>query len=93
MADPIHNRAAALDTPAWDAAAVTPADADLPRAPTQALYIGTDGDVSVQRAGGGVVTFAGLVAGTILPIRVDRVRATNTASGAGRTGILALYHS
>jgi len=87
MADPLFNRSAELDSPAWDAATVTPSnDADLPRAPTRAVYVGSDGSLEVVMAGGGTVTFSGLAAGTILPIRVDRVRATGTA-----TGIVALY--
>lgn len=87
MADPLFNRSAELDSPAWAAATVTPSnDADLPRAPTRAVYVGSDGSLAVVMAGGGTVTFSGLAAGTILPIRVDRVLATGTA-----TGIVALY--
>jgi hypothetical protein len=93
MADPIFNRAAELDSPAWDAAAVTPADANLPRFPTTGLYVGTVGDVAVKMSGGTTVTFAAVPAGTTLAIRVDQVLATGTATGALRTGIVALYHS
>lgn len=88
MADPIFNHAANLESPAWTAAAVTPNDAaDLARVATRGLYIGGDGDVSVVMAGGGTITFAGLLGGSILPVRVDRVRATGTTA----TGIVALY--
>jgi hypothetical protein len=87
MADAIFNRAAELDSPAWSAAAVVPsADADLPLAPTRAVYVGGAGNLAVIMAGGGTVTFSGVAAGTILPIRVDRIVNTSTA-----TLILALY--
>ena len=89
MADPIHNRAAELDSPAWTAAAVTPSDGtDLPTAPTRGLYVGSAGNLVVNMAGGGAsVTFTGVPAGAILPIRVDRVLATSTTASA----IVALY--
>jgi hypothetical protein len=92
MADAMHNVAAGPDSPAWDAAAVTPAnDTDLPRFPTRGLYVGgTGGDVAVYMAGRAsdtAVVFTGVPAGSTLPIRVDRVRVTSTTA----TGIVALY--
>lgn len=89
MADAIYNREAGLESPAWDAVAVTKADANLPRFPTRGLYIGGDGDLVVYMAGRAsdtAVTFSGLTAGTVLPIRVDHVRNATTA-----TNIVALY--
>lgn len=88
MADALFNRDAGLESPAWDAAAVTAADANLPRFPTRGLYVGGAGNVVVYMAGrasDAPVTFVAL-AGTILPIRVDQVRAGSTA-----TSIVALY--
>ena len=88
MSDAAFNASADLTSPAWDAVAVTPADSDLARVATRGLYIGGNGDVAVVMAGGGsAVTFAGVAAGTILPIRVDRVNSTNTTA----TSIVALY--
>ena len=89
MANPLFNRDAGLESPAWTAAAVTPSDgADLPQIATRSLYIGGDGNLVVTMSGGGSnVTFVGLVAGTILPIRVDRVLSTSTTA----TNIVALY--
>ena len=89
MADALLNAQASLESPAWDAVAVTKADANLPRIGTRALYIGGDGDLAVYMSGrtsDTVVTFTGLFAGTILPIRVDQVRDATTA-----TNIIALY--
>ena len=88
MADAIYNRSAGPDSPAWSAVAVTPADADLSRIATRALYVGVGGNVAVVMSdGGAAVTFVGVQAGTILPIRVDRVNSTNTTA----TNIVALY--
>lgn len=88
MADAIENFSAGPDSPAWTAAAVTPSDSvDLTRTATRALYIGGAGNVVVVMSGGGTVTFTGVLAGTILPIRVDRVNATSTTA----TNIVAMY--
>lgn len=46
---------------------------------TRAVYIGGDGDIAVIMAdGGSPVTFVGLTAGTLLPIRISRLMSTNT---------------
>lgn len=87
MADATFNRAAELDSPAWDAVAVTPSDAnDLARVATRALWIGGAGSVSVNMSGAGeAIVFAGVQG--LIPIRVDRVLATGTTA----TNIVALY--
>lgn len=88
MSDWKINAASTLESPAWTAVAVTPADSDLAAMPTKALYVGVAGNVAVVMAGGGsAVTFVGVPAGAILPIRVDRVNSTNTTA----TSIVALY--
>ena len=86
MADAMHNVAAGPDSPAWTAVVITADADDLARIPTRAIYVGgTGGDVTVTMAGGGSVQFTGVAAGTILPIRVDKMTAT-TASN-----VIALY--
>ena len=50
------------------------------------LYIGVTGDVAIKGIGGVAVTFKAVPAGTILPIGVNRVMATNTTA----TNILGL---
>lgn len=88
MADANYNRDANLESPAWDAVALTPADSDLSRPATRALYVGGAGNVKVDMSGTGTaVTFTGVLAGSILPIRVDRVYSTDTTA----TAIVALY--
>jgi hypothetical protein len=44
------------------------------------LYIGGTGNVSVITLGGSQITFAGVPAGTTLPIQVVRLRATGTTA-------------
>lgn len=65
-------------TKAW---AITPNDgADLDLI-TRALYVGGAGDVSViLRDDSGAVTLVAVPAGSLLPIRVKRVRATGTTA-------------
>lgn len=45
-----------------------------------ALYVGGSGDVTVRTIGGTTLTFTGVPAGMILPIRCDQVRAATTAT-------------
>lgn len=69
-----------------NAVAVTPSDSTV-LAPTQCLYVGTTGNVAVVTVGGQTVTFTGVPAGTVLPIRCTKVNATNTTAST----ILALF--
>ena len=63
---------------ASDAVAVTPSDTAENNC--HGLYIGTGGDVAVKGIGGVAVTFRNVPAGSILPILVNRVMATNTTA-------------
>jgi hypothetical protein len=72
--------------PARTALAVTPSDsADLTLI-ARALYVGGAGNLSVDTVGGDTVSFVGVQAGSFLPVRVRRVRATGTTA----TNIVAL---
>ena len=83
----LSDRTPGIDAPAANAAAVTPNDsADLTNV-SRSLYVGGAGNVKVDMADVGTVTFTGVPAGTILPIRVKRVYATGTTA----TTILVLY--
>lgn len=75
--------AAALDTPAEKAIAVTPSDgADLATV-SRALYVGVAGNVAVILSGdSAAVTFVGVAAGSVLPLRVKRVMSTNTTANS-----------
>jgi hypothetical protein len=85
--DTFKDHAATLMSPARDALAVTPSDAQPLAAVTRALYVGQGGDLAVVMAGGQTVTFQGLPAGSLLPVRAARVRATGTTAA----GIVALW--
>lgn len=79
--------ASGYDAPASNAFAVTPADdANLTHA-ARALFVGGAGAVKVDTLGGDTVTFTGVVAGSILPVRVLKVYATGTDA----TNIVAVY--
>lgn len=76
-----------LDSPAENAAAVTPNDgADLTTA-TRYVYIGGAGAMKVDMVGGQTVTFTGLLAGNVYRLRVTRIYATGTTV----TNIVALW--
>lgn len=74
------------DAPGIDAAAVTKSDATVLNE-TRGIYVGGAGDVAVRMISGNSVTFVGVQAGTLLPIRVDKVLST----GTNATSIVAIY--
>lgn len=78
-------RSADATVSAHAAAAVTPSDSTDIR-PTRAVYVGGAGDVKVDMASEGTVTFVGVNAGTVLPIQATRVYATGTTA----TNLVAL---
>ncbi len=84
----MYSGAGGVDWPATHAEAVTPnTDNDLPNnLVTRGLWVGGAGDLVVILAEDtAAVTFTGVGAGQLLPIRVKRVLATSTC-----TGIVAL---
>ena len=69
-------------SPARSASTVAPNDTlDLPFV-SRALYVGQAGALSVEMADGGFVTFENVPAGSMLPIRVAKVRASDTTASA-----------
>lgn len=82
MPDPFSDHAPGLESPATNGFAITPADgADL-SATTRAIYVGGTGALAVTLSSGNDVSFAGLPAGTLLPVRIRRVKATGTTATA-----------
>lgn len=78
-------RSADATVSAHAAAAVTPSDsADI--RPTRAVYVGGSGDVKVDMASEGTVTFVGVPSGTLLPIQATRIYSTGTTA----TNLVAL---
>jgi len=87
MADQHSSFVEGLTSPADNAAAVTPNDSTDLAFTSRALYVGGAGNIVVTMAGGGDVTFTAVPAGSILPIRVSRVKSTSTTA----TSIINLY--
>jgi hypothetical protein len=74
--------------PAPSAVAVAPNDATIFPQPTRGLYVGGAGNVAVRMLEGqNAITFMNVPAGTLLPIRVDKV----LLAGTSATFILAVY--
>ena len=69
-------------SPARSAMTIVPSDStDLPHV-SRAIYVGQGGDLTVEMADGDVTTFEAVPGGSVLPIRVKRVRNTATTANA-----------
>jgi hypothetical protein len=79
--------ASGYDAPASNAFAVTPADGSNLTHAARALFVGGAGNIKVDTLGGDTVTFTGVVAGSILPVRILKVYSTDTTA----TNIVAVY--
>lgn len=74
--------------PARSAAAVTPHDTNALANVSKALYVGGAGNIACRLVDASTdVTFTGIPAGTVLPIRVSHVRSTSTTA----TSIVSIY--
>lgn len=88
MADKLQYSADAATSPARNASAVTPHATNALANVTKGLYVGGAGDIACRLIDDSAdVTFVGVPAGAVLPIRVSHVR----VSGTTATNILALY--
>jgi len=79
MPDLFEENMTALDSPATNHFAITPADSDLAVTP-RAIYCGSSGTVVIRDFGNVDVTYT-VNAGTYLMIRAKQVRAASTATG------------
>jgi len=88
MTDTFQSWRPGLESPAVNAFSVTPNDsADLANS-TRGIYVGVSGDIKIDTVGGdSAVTFVGLAAGIIHPIRAKRIYATDTTA----TSIVGVY--
>lgn len=82
MQDTFKNHSRSLISPPEHAVAIVPDDQEPLSVVTRALFVGVGGDVAVRMFGGDVVTLANVPAGTLLPLRIDRVFATGTSAGS-----------
>ena len=82
MIDRFEYNTAGLDAPAGHGFAIVPHDTDELSEVTRALYVGSAGTLAVVLASGAAVTLANIAGGSILPLRVRQVKATNTTAAA-----------
>jgi hypothetical protein len=76
-----------LDSPGMSAIEVTPSNSAPLAKVSRAIYIGGSGDLVVEMLGGQTpITFVGVSAGCVLPIRVTKVLTATSA-----TNLVALY--
>ncbi len=87
MSDLFTEAAEGLDSPAYNAAAVTPSDSVPLGTDARNLFVGGAGNITLITSGGSTVTFTGVLAGTILPVRTNQVKATGTTA----TNIVAMW--
>lgn len=82
MSDKFSSFKAALESPGENATEVTAGPSALAQT-TRALYVGTEGNITVTMLGGQSVTFTAVPAGSMLPLRVTHVTAG--------TGVVAIW--
>lgn len=80
MADNFGNLLSGLESPARNAAEITPHDTNDLALVTRGIYVGVAGNLKVETANGDVVTFVDLAAGMIHPIMCKQVYATGTTA-------------
>lgn len=86
-AQDLANAGNSINAPAGRYAAVAPSDsADLAFV-SRAIYVGGDGNIAAVSPEGQTVTFVGVPAGTILPIRCARINSTGTTA----TNLVAMW--
>ena len=78
QAQPVSN----LIAPATGADELDPGDDEALHQITRSIYVGGAGDVAVEMVDGMTVVFEAVPAGTFLPIRVRRLRASQTTATA-----------
>ncbi|MBX5206701.1 hypothetical protein [Rhizobium sp. NZLR11] len=83
----LSNRSNNVVDPGSNAAVVTPNDSTDLGFTSRALFVGGAGNIAVTMAGGQSLTFTGVVAGAVLPIRVSRILVTGTTA----TNIVAVW--
>lgn len=74
-------------SPAIHAFAITPNNSTDLDYITRSIYVGVGGTIAVVMAGGEEVTFVGVQSGSVLPVRVSRVKSTGTSA----TNMIGLY--
>jgi len=78
--DDHSNFSNSLESPASGAFSITPHNTNELASVTRGVYVGGAGNLSVIMRDGQQVTFVGLSAGSILPIRARLVKSTGTTA-------------
>lgn len=68
-------------------AAITPNDSTDLTVTSRAIYVGGGGDIALITKGGSTITLAGAAAGSVIPIRAVRIKATGTTA----TSLVAIW--
>jgi len=80
--DTFRNFSRSLVSPPEQGTAIVPSDSEGLDHVTRALWVGGGGDLRLGMLGGGEVTLAGIVPGSLIPIRAVQVFATGTTATA-----------
>ena len=87
LANPYDDAAVHSAESALECFAITKSDTDNFNYMVRGIYVGGTGAVVVVTPSGTAVTFSGVPAGTILPVKCIRVNSTNTTA----TNMVGLY--
>lgn len=87
MANTFDGQRTGLDSPGENWASITPHDSNALSTLPRAIYVGGAGDLEVISVDGTTVVFSGVPVGTLLPIRPNIVKATNTTA----TNLIAVW--
>lgn len=71
----------------YDYAAITPSDSTNLSKVTRGIYVGGNGNMVCVKEDGTTVTFVGVTAGIVYPIRAKRINSTSTTA----TSLVALF--
>lgn len=80
MTTAFNGRAKTIAGPAEHAFAITPDDDNDLGQFARAIYVGGSGAIAITLPSGDDVVLSGVAAGTLLPIRVARLKATGTTA-------------
>jgi len=80
MTDPFAGYAGSLDDPASFCRNVEPSDSVALLEVSRAIYVGGAGAIRLIDAAGNIAVFAGLVGGSILPVRTQQILSTGTTA-------------
>jgi len=85
--DPYESHTTEAIAPVSHGYSITPNDSNNLATYCRSVYVGVDGDLTVDLVGGDTVTFKNVVGGTFFEIRVKRVYATGTTA----TDLVCVY--